>query len=99
MFRGRLTWVRAVPDPALDECRIAYALGRRIGSAVVRNRIRRRLRAIVQHHSTIVPSGLMLIGATPAAADASFAALEADLVALVEDVASIAVPAPAQAGA
>lgn len=38
----RLAWI---PDPR-GRRRVAYALPRRIGSAVVRNRIRRRLRAV-----------------------------------------------------
>ena len=31
--------------------RVAYAVGRRVGNAVVRNRVRRRLRAAVRAHA------------------------------------------------
>ena len=38
--------VTHLPDGSAPP-RVAYAIGRRVGSAVVRNRVRRRLRAIV----------------------------------------------------
>jgi ribonuclease P protein component len=34
--------------PCGDEVRVAYAIGRQVGPAVVRNRLRRRLRAAVR---------------------------------------------------
>jgi ribonuclease P protein component len=41
----RVTWV---PEPdALRPPRVAFAVGRRLGSAVARNRVRRQLRAVV----------------------------------------------------
>ena len=48
--------------PALPEeppvTAVGYALTRRVGSAVVRNRLRRRLRAVVQEVSATRPGGL-----------------------------------------
>lgn len=49
---------------------MAYAIGRAVGPAVVRNRLRRRLRAAVRTSS--LPPGYYLIGARPTAADRSF---------------------------
>jgi ribonuclease P protein component len=61
---------------------VAYAVGRAVGTAVTRNRVRRRLRAVVDKldRSAAVPGpGDMLVSARPRAADASSASLEADL--------------------
>jgi ribonuclease P protein component len=85
---GPLWVVRAevpaeVPESHGDPVRVAYALGRAVGSAVVRNRVRRRLRAIVRDldaAGTLAP-GLYLIGATPAVTGASAAELRGHLVA------------------
>ena len=47
--------------------RVAYAVGRSTGSAVVRNRLRRRLRAIVRELQP-VPGAYLVRAAAPAAA-------------------------------
>lgn len=44
---------------------VAYTIGRRCGTAVRRNRIRRRLRAAVQIVSRQLPPGSYLVGAEP----------------------------------
>lgn len=70
--------VTAVLDPTLTPPRVAFALGRRVGTAVTRNRIRRRLRAALAELAASepgVPGGLYLVGAGPDAATASFAEL------------------------
>lgn len=36
-------------DPSGTSVDVAYAISRRVGNAVVRNRIRRRLRALIDH--------------------------------------------------
>lgn len=51
--------VGTVPEP-----RVAYAVGRRVGSAVVRNRVRRRLRAAVGSLEGLAP-GAYLVAAGP----------------------------------
>lgn len=56
-----VTWVRGDPAGALP--RVAYAVGRRAGGAVVRNRIRRRLRAVVREVSAELAPGAYLVGA------------------------------------
>jgi ribonuclease P protein component len=62
---------------------VAYAVGRRVGIAVVRNRVRRRLRAIVSTlgcaRPSLVHDGYYLVAVTPAAATMSYQALENDV--------------------
>lgn len=53
--------------------RIAFAIGRSVGNAVERNRLRRRLREILR--SLPLPVGDYLIGAHPSAASRSFVEL------------------------
>jgi ribonuclease P protein component len=54
-----------------------------VGTAVVRNRLRRRLRALVAELAP--PSGTYLVVATPAAAGLSFAELRAELVRCLDE--------------
>jgi ribonuclease P protein component len=63
---------------------VAYALGRAIGPAVVRNRLRRRLRVLLVDSS--LPPGLYLIGAQAVAAQRSSTELAFDLDRLVASV-------------
>ncbi len=80
MRRGRragaglltVTWMedRLPPPP-----RVAYAVGRRVGPAVRRNRLRRRLRSVVRHEAHRLGPGAYLVGAAPGAADVTFAEL------------------------
>ncbi len=63
-------WCTWIPDPDAVPARVAYAVGRNVGSAVVRNRLRRRLRAQcdASARAGTLRAGWYLIGATPAAA-------------------------------
>ena len=67
-------WCSFVPDPDVVPPQLAFAIGRAVGSAVDRNRLRRRLREILG--TCDLPSGLWLIGATPLVGEHSFAQLE-----------------------
>jgi ribonuclease P protein component len=61
---------------------VAFAIGRALGPAVARNRLRRRLRAIL---ATIgPPPGIYLIGARPGAHELTFAELRRATIGLVE---------------
>ena len=42
--RGRFLTARWVADPSTDLCRAGFAAGKRLGGAVVRNRLKRRMR-------------------------------------------------------
>ena len=67
---GPLTVVHLPTDA---EARVAYAVGRKVGPAVVRNRLRRRLRAAWRELSP--PDGDHLVIAAPDAASLSFSEL------------------------
>ena len=62
----------ALMGPATEPPRVAYAVGRNVGPAVVRNRVRRRLRAaVLEHRDRLEPGRGYLLRARPgAAADA-----------------------------
>ncbi|MGH9244923.1 MAG: ribonuclease P protein component [Acidimicrobiales bacterium] len=55
--------VTYVPADRGAPARVAYAIGRRVGSAVARNRVRRRLRAVVR--GLDLAPGAYLIAAGP----------------------------------
>ncbi len=60
--------------------RVGFVVGRAVGNAVVRNRVKRRLRHLVRDHLDSLPSAsLVVVRALPAAADASAAQLDRDL--------------------
>lgn len=61
-----VSWAPAGEGPP----RLAFAIGRKVGSAVHRNRLRRRLRALAGR--TGLPPGAWLVSASPGAAEASF---------------------------
>ena len=69
--RGPITVTWAPGDPA-EPPRVAYAVGRRVGGAAVRNRVRRRLRAIVGDLRPPLGPGAWLIGAAPEVATLSY---------------------------
>jgi ribonuclease P protein component len=65
--------------------RVAYAIGRRAGGAVERNRIRRRLRHVVRDHAArLRPDHQYLVGAGPAALHTAPTELSATWLRLVE---------------
>jgi ribonuclease P protein component len=74
--RGPITVTWLAGDPA-EPPRVAYAIGRKAGGAVVRNRIRRRLRAIIREVGAQLRPGAYLFGATAAAASLSYGDLRA----------------------
>jgi ribonuclease P protein component len=50
---------------------VAFAIGRRVGGAVVRNRLRRRIRALFEAEARAsgLPSGWYLVGVSPTTAE------------------------------
>jgi ribonuclease P protein component len=60
-----VTWL---PGPADEPPKVAFAIGRPIGNAVIRNRLRRRLRSLFAEQAPGLAPGTYLLGAAPAAA-------------------------------
>lgn len=75
-------WCTYVDDQTLQPPQVAFALSRALGTAVQRNLLRRRLRAILERID--VPSGSMLIGADRGALELTFDELTVRVRALVE---------------
>jgi ribonuclease P protein component len=67
-----------VPEDAGPK--VGFVVSRAVGSAVVRNRVKRRLRELMRRRLASLPGGcLLVLRAHPAAAGASQADLAADL--------------------
>lgn len=90
--RGVVRVTASVGSPD-DEVIVGWAIGRPVGTAVVRNRVRRRLRAAI---AELAPRpGTYLVATDPAAATRSYAELRRDLAAALValDALDAAVPA------
>jgi ribonuclease P protein component len=75
--RGKLLIVNAMPVTNSGPCRAGFVTSGRLGGAVVRNRVRRRLREIVRRHQHDLRQGVwFVIIARHEAATASYGALE-----------------------
>jgi ribonuclease P protein component len=80
-----------VDGPPTEPPKVAFAIGRKVGGAVERNRLRRRLRAIASELAPNLRPGAYLIGAAPEAATLAFG----DLRTHVSDAAAAATRDPA----
>ncbi len=59
-------------------CRFGFVVSKRVGNAVTRNRVKRRLRAIFMHHRAHIQSGFdIVVICRPPAAGLAFRSLEA----------------------
>jgi ribonuclease P protein component len=74
--RGPLTVSWVAGDPA-EPPRVAFTIGHRVGSAVVRNRLRRQLRSIMREAAPRLLPGAYLVGVAPDAARLPYAHLRA----------------------
>jgi ribonuclease P protein component len=52
-------------DSSLPGAHVGYAIGRNVGGAVLRNRIRRQLRSLLEARSSQMPAGWYLVGVQP----------------------------------
>ena len=74
-IRGRLFIIGFLETEG--DFRVGFVTSKRVGGAVLRNRVRRRLREIVRRHQHEIRPGIwMVIVARAAAAEANSAALE-----------------------
>ncbi len=78
--------------------RVGFVVSKAVGTAVVRNQVKRRLRHAVRERIDAVPAGsVLVVRAQPAAAGSSYPELVADLERCLERVGvSAAVPAEAR---
>lgn len=72
---GPLT-VAFVEDSSWSGAEVAYAINRKVGIAVVRNRLRRRLKAIMAEMAPSLPAGAYVVRAGPDAPSLGFEELK-----------------------
>ena len=77
--RSSLVWCTMLPDPSLHRPHVGYAIGRSVGGAVTRTRIRRRLRALFAESGERLRPGWYVVGASPHAATCSSDRLRGDV--------------------
>ena len=76
--------------PTETPVRVGFVVGRTVGPAVVRNRVRRRLRHLMAARLDRLPDGsLLVVRATPAASTATSADLGAALDRLLDRIAPV----------
>ena len=83
-------------DQNLSMPHMGYAIGRQIGGAVVRNRLRRRLRAIMKTHETDMSPGWYLVGVSQTGRSYGFAQLAGNATRLIQAIQTHAVQKPIQ---
>lgn len=77
---GRVTVVVYLARTAEPTRAVGFAVSKAVGGAVVRNRVRRRLRAIIASELASLPTGArVVVRALPAAAAAPFSVLACDV--------------------
>jgi ribonuclease P protein component len=77
-YRGKLFSVHAFPN-TVGNPRLGLSVSRKVGNAVVRNRIRRRIKEIFRGAFGEVTSDVdLVVSARPAAAEAGFEELEGE---------------------
>jgi ribonuclease P protein component len=68
-------------DGAAGPARAGFVVSKAVGNAVIRNRVKRRLRHLAREHLQTLPgSAVLVVRALPAAGEASYDDLRADLV-------------------
>ena len=71
------------PDADAGPVRVGVTVGKAVGNAATRNRVKRRLRHLTREHLPALEGlpgrAALVVRALPAAADASYTALGADL--------------------
>jgi ribonuclease P protein component len=78
-IRGTTMSIAFLQNDDGNGLRAGFITSRKVGGAVTRNRVRRRLRDIVRHQQHAVAEGIWLVViASPAAANTSYAALKAE---------------------
>jgi ribonuclease P protein component len=71
--------VHALFDDSAHQARVGVVVSKAVGIAVVRNRVKRRIRAGLQLNRHSMPGGRVVVRALPSAAVADFKQLNSDL--------------------
>jgi ribonuclease P protein component len=87
-IRRPAVWCHWCPDPSTNHLALAFSISRAIGPAVTRNRLRRRIRAVMRQLEPEMPGGMLLIGARPGIVELTFAQLQAELTSIVRSLPS-----------
>jgi ribonuclease P protein component len=88
-------WCSLLLDNSLENAHIGYAIGRQVGGAVERNRIKRQLRVLFASRSSQLRPGWYLIGVTPKATGSTWDQLGALVDRLIGQIeAKISQPTP-----
>ena len=89
-IRRSALWCSWCPDPESTATSVAFAINRAYGPAVIRNRLRRRLRSILRELDRIepLPPILLLIGARHPVTEHTFDQLRQELGAMIEQIRS-----------
>jgi ribonuclease P protein component len=67
-------------DSPTDSTRVGFVVSRAVGPAVVRNRVKRRLRHLMRDRLSVIPPGArVVVRANPAAANADYSEIARDL--------------------
>jgi ribonuclease P protein component len=79
--QSRTLWCRYLADPQVVPPRLAFSIGRTLGTAVERNRLRRRLRMAIGSRagSPALDNGWLLVGARAPALEQTFAELDVEV--------------------
>ena len=88
--KGSLLWIRRGRTPSGT----VFVLRKSLGTAVLRNRLRRRLRHICRDLPSPAGRGLVVL-VRPAAAESSFTALRAELTGLLKTLEGMPPESPA----
>jgi ribonuclease P protein component len=81
-------WCIWCPDPHSPAASVAFAIGRTSGPAVARNRLRRRLRAVLREidRATPIPPALLLFGTRRPATELTYEMIQRDATALIDEI-------------
>ncbi|HKF43050.1 MAG TPA: ribonuclease P protein component [Thermoanaerobaculia bacterium] len=82
---GRHLQLFLLPRPGAEGIRLGISVGKRAGGAVLRNRLRRRLREVFRRNRPAAPTALdLVVNLRPSAASASFPELANDYLLTIE---------------
>jgi ribonuclease P protein component len=94
-YRGRFLLLGVFVPEDERQFRAGFVTSKRLGRAVVRNRVRRRLRDIVRTHQTVLRAGHWLVViARPAASRATYGELKDEWLRLAESASILRETAP-----